>query len=106
MLGAIIGDIVGSIYEPKDSRIKTKDFLFSVRTVVSQMIRFARLLSLILSYTISRQPRRCESGGSGIRGVVSVKYLKTGSIPRRMHPTALSVTVRRCASHQRRSEPR
>ncbi|RKU39527.1 hypothetical protein C6496_02045 [Candidatus Poribacteria bacterium] len=30
MLGAIIGDIVGSIYEPKDSRIKTKDFpLFS-----------------------------------------------------------------------------
>lgn len=27
MLGAIIGDIVGSIYEPKDSRIKTKDFL-------------------------------------------------------------------------------
>ena len=30
MLGAIIGDIVGSIYEPKDRRIKTKDFpLFS-----------------------------------------------------------------------------
>ncbi len=30
MLGAIIGDIVGSIYEPQDSRIKTKDFpLFS-----------------------------------------------------------------------------
>ncbi len=30
MLGAIIGDIVGSIYEPKDHRIKTKDFpLFS-----------------------------------------------------------------------------
>ena len=28
MLGAIIGDIVGSIYEPKDSRIKTKDFPF------------------------------------------------------------------------------
>ena len=50
------------------------------------MIRFARLLSLILSYTISRQPRRCESGGSGIRGVVSVKYLKTGSIPRRDAP--------------------
>ena len=30
MLGAIIGDTVGSIYEPKDRRIKTKDFpLFS-----------------------------------------------------------------------------
>ena len=30
MLGAIIGDIIGSIYEPKDRRIKTKDFpLFS-----------------------------------------------------------------------------
>ncbi len=30
MLGAIIGDIVGSIYEPQDNRIKTKDFpLFS-----------------------------------------------------------------------------
>ena len=28
MLGAIIGDIVGSIYEPKDRRIKTKDFPF------------------------------------------------------------------------------
>lgn len=28
MLGAIIGDIVGSIYEPKDHRIKTKDFPF------------------------------------------------------------------------------
>ena len=28
MLGAIIGDIAGSIYEPKDSRIKTKDFPF------------------------------------------------------------------------------
>ena len=28
MLGAIIGDIVGSIYEPKDYRIKTKDFPF------------------------------------------------------------------------------
>ena len=28
MLGAIIGDISGSIYEPKDSRIKTKDFPF------------------------------------------------------------------------------
>ena len=28
MLGAIIGDIVGSIYEPKDCRIKTKDFPF------------------------------------------------------------------------------
>lgn len=28
MFGAIIGDIVGSIYEPKDCRIKTKDFPF------------------------------------------------------------------------------
>jgi len=28
MLGAIIGDIVGSIYEPKQNRIKTKDFPF------------------------------------------------------------------------------
>ncbi len=28
MLGAIIGDIAGSIYEPKDKRIKTKDFPF------------------------------------------------------------------------------
>ena len=28
MFGAIIGDIVGSIYEPKDRRIKTKDFPF------------------------------------------------------------------------------
>ena len=28
MLGAIIGDIAGSIYEPKDRRIKTKDFPF------------------------------------------------------------------------------
>ncbi len=28
MLGAIIGDIVGSIYEPKDRRIKTKNFPF------------------------------------------------------------------------------
>ena len=28
MLGAIIGDIVGSIYETKDHRIKTKDFPF------------------------------------------------------------------------------
>ena len=28
MLGAIIGDIVGSIYEPKNRRIKTKDFPF------------------------------------------------------------------------------
>lgn len=28
MLGAIIGDVVGSIYEPKDHRIKTKDFPF------------------------------------------------------------------------------
>lgn len=28
MIGAIIGDIVGSIYEPKDCRIKTKDFPF------------------------------------------------------------------------------
>ena len=28
MHGAIIGDIVGSIYEPKDRRIKTKDFPF------------------------------------------------------------------------------
>ena len=28
MIGAIIGDIVGSIYEPKDRRIKTKDFPF------------------------------------------------------------------------------
>ena len=28
MLGAIIGDIVGSIYEPKDHRIKTKNFPF------------------------------------------------------------------------------
>lgn len=28
MLGTIIGDIVGSIYEPKDRRIKTKDFPF------------------------------------------------------------------------------
>lgn len=28
MLGAIIGDTAGSIYEPKDRRIKTKDFPF------------------------------------------------------------------------------
>ena len=28
MLGAIIGDTAGSIYEPKDHRIKTKDFPF------------------------------------------------------------------------------
>ncbi len=28
MLGAIVGDIVGSIYEPRDNRIKTKDFPF------------------------------------------------------------------------------
>ncbi len=28
MLGAIVGDIVGSIYEPKDRRIKTKHFPF------------------------------------------------------------------------------
>ena len=32
MLGAIIGDIVGSIYEPKDRRIKTKDFPFFSET--------------------------------------------------------------------------
>ena len=32
MLGAIIGDIAGSIYEPKDNRIKTKDFPFFSET--------------------------------------------------------------------------
>lgn len=32
MLGAIIGDIVGSIYEPKDRRIKTKAFPFFAET--------------------------------------------------------------------------
>ena len=41
MLGAIIGDIAGSIYEPKDSRIKTKDFPF-----FSDNCRFNRRLGL------------------------------------------------------------
>ena len=37
MLGAIIGDIVGSVYEWNN--IKTKDFLYFVRIVFSRMIR-------------------------------------------------------------------
>ncbi len=35
MLGAIIGDIVGSIYEPKDRRIKTCQIYTSVAKVAS-----------------------------------------------------------------------
>ena len=37
MLGAIIGDVVGSVYEWNN--IKTKSFHFSEKTVFSQMIR-------------------------------------------------------------------
>lgn len=41
MLGAIIGDIVGSVYEWHP--IKTKDFRFSPITAFSQTIRCVRI---------------------------------------------------------------
>ena len=70
MLGAIIGDIVGSIYEPKDRRIKTKSFpLFDRRcrftddSVCTIAVADALLHSLSPAETLRKWGKRYPACG-------------------------------------------
>ena len=105
MLGAIIGDIVGSIYEPKDCRIKTKDFPF-----FSENCRFTddSVCTVAVADTLLHDLPPADTmrkWGNAIRSAGLAKYSKHGFTlnPIKRHLTVLSETVQRCASRQQRS---
>ena len=92
MLGAIIGDIVGSIYEPKDRRIKTKDFPFfseNCRFTDDSVCTVAVADALLHNLPPAETMRKW--GENAIRSVVSAKYSKHGFTPNpiRKHLTVL-----------------
>ena len=104
MLGAIIGDIVGSIYEPKDRRIKTKyfpffgeDCRFTDDSVCTTAVADALLHDLPPAETMRKWGKRYPR--CGFSQIFKDWIYAEADAPL----TALSATVRRCASHPRRS---
>ena len=103
MLGAIIGDIVGSIYEW--DRIKTKNFPFFALhcDFTDDTVCTVAVADILLNKPSFHPRRQCRSGVVAIPGAATVDCLENGFIPMNPHPTEVTETVQRCASHRRRS---
>ena len=103
MLGAIIGDIAGSMYERKRYRIKTKDFPFfgdycriTDDSVCTVAVADILLHNLSPAETMQKWCRRYRGRGYG--GMFR-KWIYADPL----NPTTVTATVPQCASRQRHS---
>ena len=102
MLGAVIGNIVGSRYHSKKDRIKIKDFVFfddschfKIDTVCT-----AAVLDILLN---DRQPATTLQEWCRRYPHLGRESLNSGLIPTRLNPTIVLEMVPRCVFHQQRS---
>jgi hypothetical protein len=101
MFGAIIGDIVGSVYEW--DRIKTKDFPFFTDDCFLQMIRSARLQSRIYYYMTCTPQQHCRRGAAGTQRAATAETFGTGSMRSPRKRIIVMATGQRCVSRQQPS---